>query len=80
MPETHNKRVSFATNVTERVRLWRATLDHPRRDGKQWYWYAEWINAAGHAFRKEMGFREYQPIGHMPEFTEFLGTYGRIPF
>ena len=82
MSETHNKRVALCNRTTDRVRLWRATLEHSRRDGKRWHEYASWINMAGHAFRNEMGLRDGTPIGRLPEFDAFLQTFGAngLPF
>lgn len=64
--------------MTERVRIWRRTLEHPRRDGSNWYEYSIWINAASHAFRKAKGLHPYAPIGRSREFTEFLRTFGPV--
>lgn len=73
--EIHNKTGGVCNRTTERVRIWRRTLAHPRRDGKNWYEYAAWVNAGAHAFRKARGLRLDHPIGRMPEFDEFLRTF-----
>jgi hypothetical protein len=74
----HNRTGGFVE--TERVRLYRQTLDDP--SDLRWHEYATRITTGGHAFREACGLRATQPIGHMPEFNEFLRTFGAngIPF